>query len=119
MKQGFFDQHWTDEEGRPAGGVIFGRGFCISFQNGPLGRGETRRSPNGAFVEDIIGAAISRLEFYQTGRETTVVPSPVGVGKFNCKENAEALHHLYEALEWLTKRTSSREARGVEGTHAV
>lgn len=107
MQQGFFSQHWTDPGNQaPAGGVTSGRGFTISWQNGPLGRGDTRREPNGAFVEDIIAAAGERIEFYQAG-------------KFNCAENAKALGHLREALQALESRTASREARAVEGTHAV
>ena len=36
--QGFFDQHWLDMDGNPAGGVSTGKGFTISWQNGPLGK---------------------------------------------------------------------------------
>ena len=104
MKQGHFSEHWTDENGNPAGGVSTGRGFAISWQNGPLGRGNDRREPNGAFVEDILAALQGRIEFYQAGQ-------------FACKENAEALVHLQKAAEWLDYRTRNREARGVEGTH--
>lgn len=106
MKQGFFAQHWDDGMGHPAGGVSSGRGFTISWQNGPLGRGADRKDPNGAFVEDIIDAAKGRLEFYEAG-------------EFACKQNKEALHHLEEALRWLNDRTTRREERAVEGTHAV
>lgn len=105
MKQGHFDEHWL-QDGLPAGGVSFGRGFTISWQNGPLGRGDERREPNGAFVEDVIDAVIRRIEFYQSGR-------------FKCIENADALENLYGSLEALDSRTKSREARRVEGTHAA
>lgn len=105
MKQGFFEQHFTDERGRPMGGVSSGRGFTIAWQHGPLGRGPERREPNGAFVEDVIGAAVGRIEFYQ-GSE------------FRCDENAMALEYLRRALAILEARTAQREARGVEGTHA-
>lgn len=104
MKQGFFEEHWNDEQGNPAGGVTSGRGFTISWQNGPLGRGDGRREPNGAFVEDIIDAAIGRIEFYQST-------------KFNCADNAEALEYLRKAGEALQRRTQDRETREVEGTH--
>ena len=59
MKQGFFEEHWVDENGNPAGGVSTGKGLTISWQNGPLGRIGTdeRSEPNGAFVEDVVGAA--------------------------------------------------------------
>ena len=104
--QGFKSEHWNDANNNPAGGSTFGTGFAISWQNGPLGRGDKRRDPNGAFVEDIIGAALDRLLFYQCSR-------------FACNENAEALQKLSEALRILNARTADREKRTVEGTHAV
>lgn len=103
-KQGFFDQHWLDENGRPAGGVTSGRGFTISWQNGPLGTGDDRREPNGAFVEDVIAAVISRIECYQRS-------------EFANDYNAAALVSLRDAAMHLDRRTKDREARGVEGTH--
>lgn len=106
-KQGHFEEHWCDEEGNPAGGVSDGRGFSISWQNGPLGRGNERREPNGAFVEDVIAAVIGRIEFYQTAQD----------GKFQCVENAVAIDSLRNAARVLDERTRNREARGVEGTH--
>ena len=102
-KQGFFGEHWLDN-GKPAGGVSTGRGFTISWQNGPLGRGNDRREPNGAFVEDIIAAAIERIEFYQASG-------------FACVENTDALEGLRLAAKRLDDRTKDREARAVEGTH--
>ena len=104
MKQGHFEEHWFDKDGNPAGGVSSGRGFAISWQNGPLGRGNDRKEPNGAFVEDVIAAALGRIEFYQKS-------------KFACEENAEAIRHLKAALFTLDARTKDRENRGVEGTH--
>jgi len=98
------DEHWTDDNDNPAGGVTSGRGFTISWQNGPLGTGTNRREPNGAFVEDIIKAATKRLAFYQKS-------------KFRCQENADALLLLREALARLENRTLDRTRRGVEGTH--
>lgn len=105
-KQGFFDQHWLDHKDRPAGGVTSGRGFTISWQNGPLGSGQDRREPNGAFVEDVIAAVISRIEFYQRS-------------EFASDYNARALVSLKEAAAALDQRTKDREARGVEGTHGL
>lgn len=99
-------EHWTDENGNPAGGASFGTGFCISWQNGPLGRGENRREPNGAFVESVLAAVIGRIEFYQAS-------------KFACEENAKALEYLKSAAKVLDDRTRNRETRKVEGTHAV
>lgn len=104
MKHGFFEEHWSDEQKRPAGGVTSGRGFTISWQNGPLGRPHMRREPNGAFVEDVLAAVIARLDFYQAS-------------EFACEENAEALMRLRAAASILDLRTQRRESRGVEGTH--
>jgi hypothetical protein len=56
-------------------------------------------------VEDIIRAAIDRLEYYQRG-------------KFASEYNAHALVDLGSALSILESRTADREARKVEGTHA-
>ncbi len=76
----------------------------ISWQNGPLGRGDDRREPNGAFVEDVIQAVIGRIEFYQQS-------------EFACIENSVALTHLRKSLQALDERTKDRETRDVEGTH--
>jgi hypothetical protein len=95
----------TNESGRPAGGSVRGTGLSIDWQNGPLGRGEDRIEPNGAFVETVIAAAIQRIEYYQTLQ-------------FKCRENALAITKLEEALHWLKARTNRREAQGTEGTHA-
>jgi hypothetical protein len=92
-----------DEKGNPAGGSVLGTGLRIEWQDGPLGRVEERKDPNGAFVETVISAVIQRIEYYQK--------------KFPCRENAIALTHLETANLWLDKRTKDREERGVEGTH--
>ena len=63
-----------------------------------------RREPNGAFVEDVIAAAMDRIEFYEASQ-------------FACDENKAALKHLDAALAVLDSRTKDREARDVEGTH--
>lgn len=104
MRNTIREEHWLDTNGNPAGGNTFGNGFAIGWQNGPLGRGEERKEPNGAFVEDVIQAAIGRIHFYQQG-------------KFNCQDNAEALIYLHKAVAALQNRTKSREDRLVEGTH--
>lgn len=96
----------VDENSNPTGGSVRGVGISIDWQNGPLNRGNERKSPNGAFVEDCIQAAISRLKFYQES-------------KFKCRENALALTKLEEALHWLIARTTDREIRRVEGTHSI
>lgn len=104
MRQEIESEHYTNPDGNPAGGHTVARGIDIHWQNGPLGRGEDRQFPNGAFVEGVIAAAIDRLEFYQRGR-------------FVCVQNASALYHLKAALQLLEQRTAERETRGVEGTH--
>lgn len=106
MRQQITQQHYTDEDGNPAGGSTSGRGISISWQNGPLQKSEggTRDEPNGAFVEGVIEAARGRLLHYQES-------------KFACRENALAITRLEEALHWLDHRTAARVERGVEGTH--
>lgn len=104
MLQSFFSEHWSDEEERPAGGVATGRGFTISWQNGPLGRGNERKEPNGAFVETMIVVCINRLQFYQRS-------------EFACEENEEAIEKLFTALGYLELRTKRRKDVGTEGTH--
>ena len=100
-------ENWTDANGNPAGGVASATGLCISWQNGPLGRRDERKEPNGAFMETVIDALMARLHFYQTASD----------GKFACTENAEAINSLKQANAVLRKRTARRESRGVEGTH--
>ena len=104
----FTSHHFTDSEGRPCGGSTYGRGFAIAWQNGPLVDPKTgqRSEPNGAFVEEVIQAAINRLEFYQR--------TP-----FACSANGVAITYLRDAIALLNARTAEREARGVEGTHEV
>ena len=98
-----------DRDGNPAGGSVHGTGLTIKWQDGPLGHGEDRKEPNGTFVETVISSAKQRLEFYQRASH----------GKFACRENELAIKKLEEALAFLEQRTSDREAREVEGTHAV
>ena len=93
----------------PTGGRTRGTGIVIDWQDGPLGRGADRKEPNGAFVEDVIAAAIDRLEFYQSASD----------GRFRCRENALVITKLEEALHWCDHRTQAREAREVEGTHTA
>lgn len=107
MRQGFKAENLTDMAGLPAGGVVLGTGIQITWQSGPLGRGADREEANGAFVEDVIAAALQRIQHYQEAAD----------GRFRCRENAIAITKLEEALLWLDKRTRDREARGVEGTH--
>ena len=91
-------------DGKPAGGTVKAKGMTIKWQDGPLGRGEDRKEPNGTFVETVIAAALQRLEFYQDS-------------EFACSENASAIQNLKSALGVLDYRTRQREGAGVEGTH--
>ena len=104
MNQILETENRIDDSGNPAGGNVTGTGISINWQDGPLGRGNARAKPNGAFVEGVIEAARQRIAHYQDGR-------------FACRENALALTKLEEALHWLNHRTANREERGVEGTH--
>ena len=104
-RQRFKAENYNDEvTGLPHGGFVSGVGIDINWQAGPLGRGEDRLVPNGAFVEDVIAAALQRIQYYN---ET----------EFRCRQNSLAITHLEEALFWLRDRTEEREARQVEGTH--
>ena len=96
--------NYDDKDGNPAGGWINGLGFKIDWQDGPLGREPDRINPNGAFVEDVVTAVLTRLRYYNDG-------------KFRSRENSLAITKLEEALHWMNHRTAEREARGVEGTH--
>ena len=95
-------EHRCTAAGDPAGGTTTAVGLSLIWQDGPLGPPEARREPNGTFVEDVIAAAVGRLEFYQASR-------------FACSENAAALAHLRAALAVLDQRTRTRLAQGVEG----
>lgn len=106
MRSAITEDHRSDDQGRPAGGTTTGRGFEIQWQDGPLAVDGERSEPNGAFVEDVIAAALGRLEYYNSTQ-------------FRCRENSLAITKLEEALHWLDHRTRDREARGVEGTHEL
>ena len=66
--------------------------------------GEEGWPPNGAQTEDVIYAAMTRLEFYESG-------------KFACPQNAMALEYLQKAMDVLNDRTVDRKVREVEGLH--
>ncbi len=106
MRQKISQDHNVDAAGNPTGGETIGNGITIRWQDGPLGQGEERMEPNGAFTETVIAAALGRLQFYQSS-------------KYKCRENALAITKLEEALHWLQHRTEGRERREVEGTYEV
>jgi hypothetical protein len=96
--------HFTDSHGRPAGGSTYGRGFAIAWQHGPLKVEGQTSEPNGAFVEDVITAALDRIEHYQST-------------EFRNIHNHNAIRHLKHALKFLNYRTEQRRLLGIEGTH--
>lgn len=89
-----------DGRGNPSGGKSGGVGITIEWQAGIVSEG----GHNGAFLEDVIEAAIQRLEFFNSTR-------------FRCRENSLAITKLEEALHWLDHRTNVREAQGVEDSY--
>lgn len=101
--QNYTVHNWLSPEGKPQGGTAYGTGFAISWQNGPLGRGEDRVEPNGAFVETLLNVVRDRLTFYQENG-------------FECAENDDAIDCINEALNFLADRTIRRERAGTEGT---
>lgn len=82
--------------------------LIINWQDGPRGDAVTKQldEPNGAFVEDVLWAALQRLEFFNNS-------------KFRCRENSIAITKIEEALFVLKDRQLSRTDRGVEGSHEV
>lgn len=107
MKQDFSYSNNVDDDGNPAGGRVQGVGLQIEWQDGPLGRGDDRQEPNGAFVETVLDAVRKRIEFYQTAAD----------GKFACYRNEQAILCIEAALAHQNARTQEREALEVEGTH--
>lgn len=111
-----------DSDGNPTGGNVYLQvtkngdpefpAIVINWQDGPRGMGElpdgtpALADPNGAFVEDVIWAAIQRLEFFNES-------------KYRCRENSLAITKLEEALFILKDRQLSRSERNVEGKHEV
>lgn len=106
-----------DGNGNPTGGsvdLIAGapdqdnqKVLSILWQDGPRGKEDgTLAAPNGAFVEDVLWAALQRLEFFQESQ-------------YRCRENAIAITKIEEALFIMKDRQLSRSYRGVEGKHEV
>lgn len=80
----------------------------VEFQNGAIGG---PADINGPSMEAYLAILIDRLKGFQgMNSSQTGIAAP-----FACRENACALTHLEEALQWLRKRTIDRIARGVEG----
>lgn len=111
-----------DENDNPTGGHVVlyvekggGEQFpalIVNWQDGPRGAGTnpdgspTLADPNGAFVEDVLWAALQRLEFFNAG-------------KYRDRANSIAITKIEEALQALKDRQLQRSYRGVEGKHEV
>src|SRR5258708_17475311 len=88
---------------------VFGqwqKGDRVHFQQGPVyeGSGEklVTHGVNAMTEESVLAILIHRLRGYQKG-------------KFSCRENAIAITHLEESLNWLHNRTRDRVQRVVIG----
>lgn len=91
--------HVYEISGFDAPGIPPGSGYLIiNFQNGAI----AEHGVNGVTQEVLLSIVADRLRSFQAG-------------PFACKENAEALHHVTEAQNWLLSRTKARMERGVEG----
>lgn len=101
-----------DEAENPTGGDVNlyindEPAIAINWQDGPRGQADgTLAPPNGAFVEDVIWAALQRLEFFNES-------------KYRDRANSLAITHLEQALQALKDRQLERSARGAEGKHEV
>lgn len=72
----------------------------INFQKGPV----KENGHNGVTETALLAVLIDRLQCFQNS-------------EFKCKENAVALTHLEDAMNWLNRRTIQRTLRNVEGTN--
>lgn len=72
----------------------------INFQKGPV----KENGYNGVTETALLAILIDRLQCFQKS-------------EFSCKENAVALTHLEDAMNWLNRRTIQRTLRNVEGTN--
>jgi hypothetical protein len=90
------------------GDVVDFHALVVNWQDGPRGQEGTDElaEPNGAFVEDVIYAALQRLEFFEDS-------------KYKSEYNARAIKHLKRAIEALYERSNERGARNVLGKHEV
>ncbi len=97
-----------DENDNPTGGVVVGVGLNVKWQDGPRGQEGTDEllPPNGAFVEDVLWAALQRLEFFNES-------------KYRDRANSMAITHIEQALQALKDRQLERSHRKVEGKHEV
>ncbi|MES2367806.1 MAG: hypothetical protein V4563_18155 [Pseudomonadota bacterium] len=107
-----------DSDGNPSGGNVYLKvdkngdtdfpALVVNWQDGPRGQGEGQplAEPNGAFVEDVLWAALQRLEFFNES-------------KYRDRGNSLAITHIEQALQALKDRQLERSHRNVEGKHEV
>lgn len=123
VNPGIVAENQVDDNANPTGGYVrlttakdgadAFMALLINWQDGPRGTGETDADgspvllpPNGAFVEDVLWAALQRLEFFNAG-------------KYRDRANSLAITHIEQALQALKDRQLERSYRGVEGKHEV
>lgn len=93
-------------------GVVEFPALIVNWQDGPRGPETSDQKvgpdgllpPNGAFVEDVLWAALQRLEFFNEG-------------KYRDRANSMAVTHIEQALQALKDRQLERTHRNVEGKH--
>jgi hypothetical protein len=112
-----------DDNENPTGGDVYLQvtkngdtefpALVVNWQDSPRGTGETNADgspvlaqPNGAFVEDVLWAALQRLEFFNES-------------KYRDRANSLAITKIEEALQALKNRQLERSHRNVEGKHEV
>jgi len=88
----FMSEHYITEDKEPVGGYADGIGFTINWQRGLLKFDENKQPlPNGAFVFEIVAAAMDRLQFFQQT-------------KHKSEDNKKAIKYLANALTHLSTR---------------
>lgn len=99
--------NWVDQDtGYPKGGRVLGVGISIDWQDGPV---DDSGGVNGAQVDEIIEAAVLRLQWLQEAAD----------GRFACQENEATIVALRAAQRWQERRTERRKVAGVEGTNEL
>lgn len=86
----FMSEHYITENKDPVGGYADGMGFTINWQRGPVKFNDQKEPlPNGAFVYDVVAAALDRLQFFQQT-------------KYKSEDHKKAIKYLGKALTHLT-----------------
>lgn len=106
-----------DENENPTGGEVYLQvtkdgdtefpALVVNWQDGARGQADgSLADPNGAFVEDVLWAALQRLEFFNES-------------KYRDRANSLAITHIEQALQALKDRQLERSHRNVEGKYEV